>query len=361
MNAPVSNRLMSDNQQLKHNWTAVLLPVCSMVALVSMLISSARIAGDILSYRSMESFAVLLGPFVLLGGALLSRRRPRLGYIFVALGAVFPLPWIFMTESRAFGNSWIAMNTSWNNSDAVRYMRYSQLRILSVALSLMTLIWAVTRLLPPHWQFRNRPLNQRTWPAIAITLIVIVCWFGTFAFPYRQPVIVDGVQPELSILHVEKDGIAFHETRISVYRNGRYYVVRNDRRLFRYSFVETAHEGLLTDDLRTKMKAIQALPQLKRTLDKAPRGLRARHGEGWYTEMGGFAITAFTTENATPPPEDLRAFLREVEGAPLIGPSSQYEVRDVCLGFSYDPKAGLGYRAENERCAHRPDGKEDCY
>jgi len=199
------------------------------------------------------------------------------------------------------------------------------------------------------------------WPAIAIALIFIVCWFGACAFPYRQPVIAEGVVPELSILHVEKDGITFHETRISLYRDGRYYVVRNDRQLFHYRFVETAHEGLLTGELRAKLKAIEALPELKRTLDKAPRALRARHGEGWYTEMGSFAITAFTTENATPPPADLRAFLRELEGAHTIGPGSQYEVRDVCLGFSYDPKAGLGYRAQNQRCAHRSGGKEYCY
>ena len=64
---------------------------------------------------------------------------------------------------------------------------------------------------------------------------------------------------------------------------------------------ETAHEGLLTDDLRTVLKVIQALPELNRTLDKSPRALRTMHGEGWYTQMGSFASTAFTTENAIVP------------------------------------------------------------
>jgi hypothetical protein len=204
-------------------------------------------------------------------------------------------------------------------------------------------------------------VNRRTWPAIVITLIFIVWWFAEFVFPYRQPIVEDAVHPELTILNVKKEGIDFHETRVSIYRDGRYYVVRNDRQLFRYSFGETAHEGLLTDDLRTKLKVIQALPELKQTLGKSPRALRARHSEGWYTEMEGFAISAFTTENATPPPADLVAFFREVEGVPSIGASSNDEVRDVCLGFCYDPKAGLGYRAENQRCAYRADGKEHCY
>lgn len=326
-----------------------------------MLVSACWVAHDILSFRSIDSFALILGPFALLGSALLSRRRSRLAYILAVVGAALPLPWIFMTESRGYRNSWISMNASWNDPDPFRYMRYSQLRILCVALLLSTLIWSATRLLPSRWQLRNRPINRRTWPAIAIAFAFIACWFATFAFPYRQPVIVDGVQPELSILQVKKDGISFHETRISVYHNSRYFVVRNDRKLFRYSFVETVDEGFLTEDLRTKLKATQALPELKRTKGEAPRALRAWHGEGWYTEMDSFRITAFTTENATSPSAALKSFFHDLERAPSIGPSSQYEVRDVCLGFCYDPKAGLGDRAENQRCRQRADGREECY
>ena len=253
------------------------------------------------------------------------------------------------------------MNASWSDPDVFHYMRYSQLRIVSVALLLMTLIWAITRLLPSDWHLRDLPVNQRTWPAIVITVVFIVCWFAEFALPYREPIIVGGVRTELDILNVKKDGIAFHETRVSIYHDGRYYLVRNDRQLFHYSFWETAYEGILTDDLRTKLKIIQALPELKRTLDKSPRALRAQHSEGWYTETGTSRITAFTTENSSPPPAALVAFFREVEGIPSIGASSNDEVRDVCFGFCYDPKAGLGYRADNQRCATRAHGEELCY
>jgi hypothetical protein len=352
---------MNENQPVKLGRQAMLLPICSAAAIAWMLVSYVRIARGILSYTPLDWLAVLLSPFVLLSGALLLRRHPRLGYMVAAVGAILPLPWIFMTESRAFGNSWIAMNASGDDRDLSHYSSYYQLRIVSVAFVLMTLIWAITRLLPSDWQFLNRPVNQRTWPAIAITFTFILYWFAAFVFPYRQPIIVDGLQSDLRILHVKKDGTAFHETSISVYHDSRFYLVRSDRQLFHYSFGETAHEGLLTDDLRNKLKVIQALPELKRTLDKAPRALRAQHGEGWYTEMGSFAITAFTTENATPPPADLVAFFRALEGTPSNGASSHDEVRDVCLGFCYDPKAGLGYRAENQRCAFGTDHKEFCY
>ncbi len=78
-----------------------------------MLVSYARTGRDIPLYVGMDWLAVLLSPFVLGGGALLLRLRPRVGYMVAAVGAVLPLPWIFMTESRAFGNSWIALNAPW--------------------------------------------------------------------------------------------------------------------------------------------------------------------------------------------------------------------------------------------------------
>jgi len=319
-----------------------------------------RIRGDNLPKNSALC-AGLLGPIALLIGALLLRRHFRPGIFVVAIGAALPLPWFFLSESRAFGNSWISLNASWNDPNLFRYMRYSQLRIISVALLLTTFIWSVTRLLPSHWQLLRHPINRLTWPAFAISFIFIAYWFTTYAFPYRQPVIVDAMRPELSLLHVEKDGTVFHETCVTAYPDGRYYLTRNERHLFRYSFTEAAQEGLLTNDLRTRLKAILALPDLKRTLDRAPRALRARHGEGWYTKVGSFKVTAFTTENATPPPDELHTFLAEIEREPSFSPSSRYEIRDVCLGFCYDPKAGLGDRAENERCSQRPDGKELCY
>lgn len=319
-----------------------------------------RISGDHVP-KSVALIAGLLGPIALSIGAILLPRHRRLGSSFVAIGAALPLPWFFLTESRAFANSWISLNASWNDPDPSPYMRIAQLRIVSVALLLMTLLWAVTRLLPSHWHLLRHPINRLTWPAVAISFIFMARWFATSVFPYRQPVIVDAMRPELSLLHVEKDGTVFHETRVSVYHDGRYYLTRNDRHLFRYRFAETAQEGLLTNDLRTRLKDILALPELKRTLDRAPRALRVRHGEGWYTKTGSYKIAAFTTENSTEPPVELRTFLSDLEREPSLSKSTRYELRDVCLGFCYDPKAGLGDRAENERCAQRPDGSELCY
>jgi hypothetical protein len=311
--------------------------------------------------RTAELFAALLSPFILLSGAFLLRRHVRLGYGIVAAGALLPLPWLFITESRSDANSWIALNASWNDPDPFRYMHYCELRIISAAFLVMTLTWAGTRLLPASWQLLGNQVNRFTWPSITLTLTFVVYWFATYAFPYRQPIIVDGAEQMLGILHVEKNATAFRETRISIFRDGRYFVIRNEHRLFHYRFVETTQGGLLTDSQRAELKAILDLPELKRTLDVAPRPLRAWRGEGWYTIMGSYKIAAFTSENEIPPPRELPAFLSEIEKQPPLGRGSHYDVRDICLGFCYDPVAGLGYVAENERCAERPNGKEICY
>lgn len=300
---------------------------------------------------------MLAGPIVLMAGALLRRAR----YIVWAIGAAMSLWWIFTTESRAFRNSWVAMNVPPQYGDT-RYIRYFQLRVVAVAFLLATLTLVATRLLPSDWQLRHQPMRERTWPAIVLSLILVACWFAKFAFPYRQPIIVDAEPPELSVLHVVKDGVAFHETRVSIYRDGRYYLVRGDRRLLHYSFGETMQEGVLTEDIRSKLSALEALPDLTQTAHTAPHALRCWHGEGWYTKADSFEITAFTTENATPAPADLIAYFHQIESSPSTGGGWSDKVRDVCLGFCYDPKAGLGDRAENQRCRFGIDGREEyCY
>jgi len=355
----VSNIAVSESHHLRVSRWSFFPPAVSALSVVSVLAAITTLAHNIGADVRAIGLAVLLSPLILAAGAVLIRRLPRGGYAATILGTILYLQWILSTESRAYGNSWVALNAS--SPESSIGMHYAALRILSTAILLITLIWAVTRLLPDRWQLRGLGVNQRTWPAITVTLMLIAWWFGTFVFPYRQPVIVDAAIPEVSILHVKKEGTLLHETRVTVYGDGTYFVVRGDRRLFRYSFAQTGRSGLLTADLRTRLDVVKTIPELKHTLTRAPRALQSVHGEGWYTEMGSLAITAFTTENATSPPKELIAFFNDIERAPTSDQSWHYEVRDVCLGFCYDPKAGLGYSAENQRCRYGLDNRERCY
>ncbi len=293
---------------------------------------------------------------------MLLRYRPKIGHAVIGFGAALSLWWIYLSEKyMAIGNSWIAMNTSDRFSNQ-SYVHYSQLKIFCTVLLLATLLRSITRLTPSQWRFRSRPVNQRTWPAIIITVLFIVTWFARSVVPYRQPIILDAWEPDLTILHVKKDGLTYHETLISVYRNGRYYVAKNDRQLFHYSFRESTQEGVLKDDLRAELTTIELLPEFKRTLNRPAKALRAIHAEGWYIDQHsrGTAIAVFTTENSTSPPKRLVDFVQDIENVPSHGQVWHSTIRDVCLQFCYDPIAGLGYRAENQRCRTGLDNKEHC-
>lgn len=304
---------------------------------------------------------LLFSPILLLGSAVALYWRDRLGYVLAVLGVLPSMLWVHASESRSFSNSWIALNASWNDPHLVDYIRHSQIRILTAAISVVTFIWAVTRMLPARWRVRSRPVNQRTWPAVLIAILIVAYWFAVSVFPYRQPIIVDAVSPDLSILHVIKQGTSFHETRVTLYRNATYYLEKTDRKLFHYSFGATVYEGLLTEDLREKLKNLKSKPELKQVEKTPPRALHNWRAEGWYAENGNYMISAFTTENRATPPPEFVAFFRAVENIPLTDAESRYELKDVCLGFCYDPKAGLGYTAENQRCREMLDHKEHCY
>jgi len=345
----------------KSNLKSSLLPISCAVIVAGMFMSYVHLAQGGPSVWTFDRIGFFLSPLVLIVSALFLARKSRIGFVLAAIGSALAILWVFGTESRAYRNSWIALNASGNDPVLLSYLGDSLWRIVSIAVSSTTLIWAGTRLFPSTWQIRKRPANQRMWPAIAVSLISILAWFILFVSPYRQPIIVDAVAQELGILHVQKDGLTFHETRVTIYHDSRFFLIRNDRKLLRYSFMERPYEGVLDDDLRAELKAVLGLPELKRTQDKSPRALMARKGEGWYTETSTFAITAFTTENGLSPPDQLVQFFRKLENSPSNKSGPEYVVRDVCLGFCYDPKAGLGYRAENQRCGYGLDRRERCY
>lgn len=302
---------MDEKPLWTRNWKAVLLPVFSGAVVIWMLIRCFQIPFRGMPYRDPGWFAVPFAPLVLVAASILLLIGRRWGYVAALIGAALPLPWLFMTESRVSGNSWIAINAS-DAYSGVSYVRYFQLRILSVVLLLTTAIWAATRLLPSNLRIRKHSVNQWTWPALLITFSATSYWFATFALPYRQPILVDAMRPEISILHVVKHGIVFHETNLIFYRGGLYLLRRGDRRLFNYGFEEVYQEGFLSSDLIANLKRIQTLPALQNTLSEAPRSLWAYRGEGWYTETNSFAVAAFTSENSTAPPPELAAFFHEV-------------------------------------------------
>jgi hypothetical protein len=76
--------------------------------------------------------------------------------------------------------------------------------------------------------------------------------------------------------------------------------------------------------------------------------IRSGDAEGWYVHIGQ-NVLAFTTEYGSTPPKEVVDLFRDLESVVPIE-TSLGTVADVCLGFCYDPVAGLGLADTSIRC-----------
>ena len=225
---------------------------------------------------------------------------PCLSYWLGMLSGLVTLAGFLEGDFGGFVNSWIAFNLPESTVNLLE----AKARIIFVAAVVVSTACSVTRLLPSAWMLRRSPVRERTWPAFAVCLLVIALWFGGSASPYRIPLIVDAVGAELTLLHVEKRGIQFHETSIRVYRDGKFYLSRNDRRLFQYRFAERIDSGVLPEAVTTTAITMARSTQLKDLRTPPAMALRSHNAEGWYIRTSQ-TVLAFNTEYGTKPPKDV--------------------------------------------------------
>ena len=279
--------------------------------------------------------------------------RPRFRFWLGMVAGLVGLYWFSRIEFYYFPalNSWITFNLPSDNPQFFLEVFLAKLKILFVVTVVTSTAYCMTRLLPASWVLRKVPVRERTWPAPAVCFLVVASWYGVSASPYRIPLIVDGAPAELIVLHVEKKGIQFHETAISASRDGRIYVQRNDRRLFQYRFVVRDGVGMLQEAISARVRALAQSALLKESRTAPAVALRKKNAEGWYVRTG-YKVLAFTSEYGTEPPKEVGNLFHEIESvAPLE--SEQRTVNDICMGFCYDPLAGLGLGNMNDRCVER--------
>jgi hypothetical protein len=111
------------------------------------------------------------------------------------------------------------------------------------------------------------------------------------------------------------------------------WVSQHDRRLFQYQF-EQRVSAIWSEDQTERIAKLAALRKLRTGPAKR---LWAWNAEGWYVVLNDSRILFFET-----PPDEVRAVLEELERARASRQGS-VSVRDVCLGFCYDPLAALGF------------------
>jgi len=143
--------------------------------------------------------------------------RPRVGHV-TALGGLVAVPWLYSVLRDSFGNVWLTFNVTDKHFFGIYSPLNAALTILAVAVIAVAIITAGLRMLPMRWQFRKRPVRERIWPAFAGGLLFLGIWFSQSVMPYRVPgMVTRGVGwSALQILHIEKRGLQFHETCVTV-------------------------------------------------------------------------------------------------------------------------------------------------
>jgi len=280
--------------------------------------------------------------------------RPTFAHV-AALAGSISVPWIYsnaMTDS-GLGNVWLVLNVPDNDPGA--YQRpYAQVTIAIVGLIALAIVTAGLRLLPAQWRFRGTPLRERTWPAVGASIVVLAVWFSQSVLPYRIPGAVDySDYPVLQILHVEKRGVKFHERCFSVYWQHPYRPISvsfkgSDRQLFQYRF---QHNGSSLQLPKTLVERIQAMVESHH--EKGQQDVVGPiwnwNADRWYFSGQGFGLRVYGASNGSNPPEEIVDLFRELDGAPRYS-ETHSELKDVCLGFCYDPLSAMGWLYANHRC-----------
>lgn len=290
--------------------------------------------------------------------------QPRLAHGCALLGFVAVPSAYWNLKDSGLGNVWVLFNQP--NGRFNSYPPGLVLGIPFVGLLAVSLGISVLRLLPSGWTLRKIPASDRTWPAVAASLVFMIVWFCQSVTPYRLPGALDySGWPILQILRVEKRGLQFHETRVSVegYKRKSYFDIRsvgfseNDRRLLSYRFSKTYSTAQLNDPLREQIRAMltsssESHPKWEWVPVKPVRNWNA---DNWYVIVEGAGLKVYTKENKTVPPPDVVNLFNQLEILQRSSPH-QEEMRDVCLGFCYDPLSAMGYLFANHRCFNAGQG-----
>jgi hypothetical protein len=283
-------------------------------------------------------------PLAFLCACVLVFFRPRFGYGLGLAAGLAALPWFVRTElSLAPWNSWIFLNQEGGLPAFVK------LNILSVALIAIAMSCSCLRLLPARWSLRGAPLYRRTWPAFAVGFLVLAVWFVHSVTPYGIPAFDHGREAELRILHVQKRGLRFYQTTVREYRDGQVWVLRSQRRLFQYRFDGRITQTALGEtSLLERAQTFVRSPELRKLHTAPAIALRSWNAEGWYVVLKNSRLLAFTSEYRTTPPQEVADLFHEIERLPARE-SWPVAMRDVCLGFCYDPVAALGVAVLQQR------------
>jgi hypothetical protein len=289
-------------------------------------------------FGALPGIAAFTGIASFLFAGILVWFNARLGYCLGIFAGMAIIPWLILTEELSFSRtatSWILLDgPDGVFPEAAKVMLLGQLRILSTFLIVLAIGRASLPLLPPRFLLGGHALNEQTWPALVVSVLVLLTWFIHSAIPYRIPMFVRGGGPDLRIIHVEKRGLRITEAEASVSRDRKVYLSRHDRRLFQYRFRTVSSVGTASQALYERVRAFAQSPGLLKAHTSPTNALHSWNGEGWYVVLDGAPALAFITENQATPPREVVDLFEEMQKVPSIQ-AWPGAVKDVCLGFCY--------------------------
>lgn len=259
-------------------------------------------------------------------------------------------------RDSGMGNVWVMFNQPDNRFAA--YPPFFVFGICFVALLAVATVTAILRLVPSLFPSRRLPVSDRIWPAFVVSLVVMIVWFCQSVMPYRIPGAVDYAGwPVLQILHIQKRGLQFEETCVSIsgYRMKNNYWLRSvnfsggNRRLLQYRFKATGATGQLSDSIRERVIAMLMASSQTHALWDPVKPVRNWNADNWYVIAEGSGLKSYTIDNRSLPPRELVDLFNDLENLPHWS-EAQSELKDVCLGFCYDPLSAMGYLYANHRC-----------
>jgi hypothetical protein len=265
--------------------------------------------------------------------------RPVFAYFVGLLASVITVPYVVDREMSYpyHGNSWLILNLPADRFNDPA-LTYAKLSIFSVAMVVIAAVISLLRLCPDRWQFRGRPIRQRTWPVFLLSLLVVGVWFAKSVAPYRLPTEQYGISPEISVVHFERQGSSSTETKVSVARDGRLYVSHDVRKPLRYE-----SDGEMFVGAVPSWGKVQPILDLLRSGEfKAQKRSSARdlprrwHSDSWYISGERVPFLFFSSAANTLPPKEIIDWFDEMNSLPKEE-SGSFRRRDVCLGFCYEP------------------------
>jgi hypothetical protein len=281
----------------------------------------------------------------LLGGALLAVSsfrvvmRRKYSDLIALIGALLAWPHFGLVESnRSRFSPWVLFNTPGPSRYSRSAFLIATLTILAIASLFAATAYSALRLTPRTWHIGRISLRDRAWPGFAISVLFVGIWYLTSVSPYRIPIFdLHGTLPLVSVLHVEKHGLQFHETYVAFHRDGQFHLIHDDRKLFQYSFQTTSAHGYLTEDqLRLLNAVVNTPPEFKGARVWSHRPPDAWNADRWMVFVQAKAGQKPIDVEVSVVPQAILMLFYDAQKLPYER-GLQNTARDVCLGFCYDP------------------------